>query len=112
MGSLNENVVPLPTVLCTSIWPPWVVTISRAIARPSPAPLEAGRRGPEEPVKNAGQAVLGDSLTCVLNREPDGPVFALDAQGDPSTAGGVPKRVAEQVVEHVLKSFLVDEDKG
>src|SRR5581483_11466328 len=37
-GSSNVNVEPTPTVDSTSIVPPWVVTISRATASPSPVP--------------------------------------------------------------------------
>ena len=37
-GSVNQNVLPLPSSLSTPISPPWARTTSRAIERPSPAP--------------------------------------------------------------------------
>ncbi len=47
VGKVKVNVVPRPGWLSASIRPPWASTISRAIARPSPAPpddFEPGTR--------------------------------------------------------------------
>src|SRR4029077_1643771 len=41
IGSVMTKVVPSPTLLSTAVWPPWASTISFAIARPKPVPLEA-----------------------------------------------------------------------
>ncbi len=43
-GRKVEKVLPCPTLLCTSMRPPWISAIRWAIARPSPSPPPSRER--------------------------------------------------------------------
>ena len=110
-GSDTMNVLPPPSRSQRRISPPCASAISRAIARPSPAPWPA----------RAGSAVKKRSNRCgIASADTPGPVsrhghtpvrgVAVQPYGHAPARWGIAQRVVQQVGDHLLQSVGVAGD--
>ena len=93
-GSVNENVLPLPSSLVTPISPPWASTSSRVMYNPSPMP--SARRSPfrtVEAFEEVGDVVGMDAVTLVNDADAHGSALLLYPDMDGCLRGGVFLRV-------------------
>ena len=96
IGSENEKVLPLPSVLSTQTRPPWCSTISRQIGRPSPVPLGLSVRVSPTCLKRSN--TLGWSSSAIPS-----PVSITLTTISP------PRRSARQVTEPTSVNFTAFE---
>ena len=90
-GKRQTTLVPSPGRLWSSTDPPWAVTRSRTIARPSPAPVESGERQNRSKAWAAASASIPSPVSVTVNDRSD-PSRATATATRPS--GG---RMAERI---------------
>jgi hypothetical protein len=102
--------VPAPGVLSTSIRPPCLSTIARALASPRAGAgdrVALGLLGAEEAVEDARQLLLGDAAAGVGDGDPDDAVVPLGRDVDTSARLGELERVRDEVVDDLTEPHAV-----
>lgn len=102
--------MPAPGVLSTSIRPPCLSTIARALASPRAGAgdrVALGLLGAEEAVEDARQLLLGDAAAGVGDGDPDDAVVPLGRDVDTSARLGELERVRDEVVDDLTEPHAV-----
>lgn len=107
------NVLPWPSVLATSTWPPCISVSTLTIDRPRPVPGSPALRAfgrADEPVEQPPGLRLGDADAAVGNVDP--PLAAVVVRRDAHLLVPVrePDRVRDQVVQDLRQPALVTRD--